>query len=102
MAVTLDDVRHVAALARIAIDEPRAQTLVGELNRILAHMDALSDVDTAGIEPVIGVGAAGAPLRADRGPAIPMVHPIATFAPNVADGFFLVPRLSTHEDAEQS
>ena len=27
---------------------------------------------------------------------------IESFAPNTADGFFLVPRLSTHEDAEQS
>jgi aspartyl-tRNA(Asn)/glutamyl-tRNA(Gln) amidotransferase subunit C len=102
MAVSLDDVKHVAALARIAVDDARAQALVSELNGILAHMDVLSTVNVDGLEPVIGVGAAGAPLRADHGPAIPLVHPIASFAPRTADGFFLVPRLATHEDAEQS
>jgi hypothetical protein len=44
----------------------------------------------------------GAPLRADSGPQIPLARPRETFAPKMADGFFLVPRLSTHEDAETS
>jgi aspartyl-tRNA(Asn)/glutamyl-tRNA(Gln) amidotransferase subunit C len=99
MAVTLDDVRHIASLARLGLSDERAHSLVGELNTILAHMDVLSKVDTEGVEAVIGVGAAGAPLRADAGPPIALVRPIQTFAPKVKDGFFLVPRLSTHEDA---
>ena len=40
----------------------------------------------------------GAPLREDAGPPIALARPIAAFAPSVRDGFFLVPRLSTHED----
>jgi len=102
MAVSLDDVRHIAALARLGLSDERANALVGELNTILGHMDVLSKVDTDGIEPVVGVGAAGAPLRADEGPPIPLARPIESFAPSVRDGFFLVPRLATHEDAESS
>jgi aspartyl-tRNA(Asn)/glutamyl-tRNA(Gln) amidotransferase subunit C len=102
VSVTLDDVRHIAALARLGISEDRARTLVGELNTILAHMDVLSKVDTGGVEEVAGVGAGGPSLRPDEGPPIPMVRPIASAAPAMREGFFLVPRLSTHEDAEES
>ena len=102
MAVSLDDVRHVASLARLGLSDDRAQSLVAELNTILEHMDVLSRVDTDGIEPVAGIGAAGAPLRADAGPSMPLARDIEAFAPRSADGFFLVPRLPTHEDPESA
>lgn len=98
MAVTIDDVRHVAALARLGISDERARSLMAELNGILAHMAALQAVDTSGVEEVIGVGATGAPLREDAGGRSDAlaVAPLA-FAPELRDGLFIVPRLSTHE-----
>jgi aspartyl-tRNA(Asn)/glutamyl-tRNA(Gln) amidotransferase subunit C len=100
VAVTLDDVRHIAALARLGLTDARAQSLVAELNTILEHMDVLSKVDTQGVEPVAGIGAAGLPLRPDVGPPIPLAYERETFAPSMRDGLFLVPRLSTHDDPE--
>lgn len=100
MAVTIDDVRHIAALARLGLTEARARALVAELNTILTHMDVLAQVDTERLEPVTGIGGSGAPLRPDVGPPIALSRGIERFAPNVEDGFFLVPRLSTHEDPE--
>ena len=47
MAVTEDDVRHVAALARLGLDAERIPTIAAELNGILAHMEVLSKVDTS-------------------------------------------------------
>jgi aspartyl-tRNA(Asn)/glutamyl-tRNA(Gln) amidotransferase subunit C len=102
MAVTRDDVLHVASLARLALDETSVPRLVRELNGILEHMDALQRVDTAGVMGAEGVGDAGMPLRADGGPPYPLAHPREGFAPEMRDGFFLVPRLSTHEDATES
>ena len=101
MAVTVDDVRHIAALARLGLSDERAASLVTELNGILAHMDVLAKVKTDGVEPVVGVGASGAPLREDRPRPAPIEHAIETFAPKVEHGFFLVPRLATHEDAAE-
>src|SRR5262249_51812325 len=95
----IDDVRHIAALARLGLSDERAAALVGELNGILAHMDVLAKVDTADVEPVIGIGASGTPLRGSTGPSVPLSPPIETFAPEFEQGFFLVPRLATHEDA---
>lgn len=102
MAVSLDDVRHVALLARLGLTDARALALAAELNSILEHMDVLSRVDTDGIEPVAGIGAAGTPLCPDEGPPIPLATGIDAFAPRTADGFLLVPRLSTHEAPEEA
>lgn len=99
MAVTRDDVMHIAALARLAIDERRVPELVEQLNGILAHMEVLQQVNTEGVLGAAGVGDMATPLRPDTGPQIPLVHPRESFAPEMRDGFFLVPRLATHEEA---
>jgi aspartyl-tRNA(Asn)/glutamyl-tRNA(Gln) amidotransferase subunit C len=102
MAVTLHDVRHIASLARLGLTEARAEALVVELNTILRHMDVLSNVDTSGVGDDPSALPRGAPLRPDVGPPIPLARPRESFAPRMQDGFFLVPRLSTHEDSESS
>jgi aspartyl-tRNA(Asn)/glutamyl-tRNA(Gln) amidotransferase subunit C len=102
MAVSLDDVRHVAALARLGLSDDRAASLVAELNTILGHMEVLSRVKTDKLEAVVGVGADSLPLEADKGPKIPLAREPREFAPAMRDGFLLVPRLSTHETAEES
>ena len=102
MAVTIDDVRHIASLARLGLTDTRATAIVNELNTILAHMDELAKVDTAGVQEAIGVGAEGLPVRKDSGPPFPLARSLDAFAPSMRDGFFLVPRLSTHESAEEA
>lgn len=100
MAVRIDEVRQAAALARVALDDEQAAALVADLNGILAHMRVLDDVDTSQLEAVSGVGAEGMPLRADRGSSTALEYGLASIAPVTRDGFFLVPRLATHEHLE--
>ena len=102
MAISIDDVHHIARLARLGVTDDRAESLVRELNTILAHMDVLSRVDTTSVQGVTGVGASGLPLRADVGPQIPLGRSREDFAPRMKDGFFLVPRLATHDDTNES
>lgn len=100
MAVTERDVRHIAELARLGLDPARVGQLVGELNGILAHMEELSAVDAARYAALDPLHDAALPLRADAGPADTLLRPREAFAPEMRDGFFLVPRLATHEDGE--
>jgi aspartyl-tRNA(Asn)/glutamyl-tRNA(Gln) amidotransferase subunit C len=102
VAVTINDVRHIATLARLGLSDERAATIVDELNTILVHMDELSKVDTAGVEAAIGVGAQGLPVRPDSGMPYPLARSLDAFAPSVREGFLLVPRLSTHESSEEA
>jgi aspartyl-tRNA(Asn)/glutamyl-tRNA(Gln) amidotransferase subunit C len=102
MAVTRDDVLHVASLARLALDEASLPKLVAQLNGILEHMEVLQKVDTTGVMGAEGVGDAGMSLREDAGPPYPLARSLDVFAPETRDGFILVPRLATHEDAVES
>lgn len=47
-----EEVRRIARLARLQFSEEEAETLAGELERILGYMRRLGDVDTAGVEPM--------------------------------------------------
>lgn len=102
MAVSRDDVLHIAELARLGVDQARADALTRELSAILQHMEVLSQVDTATVAPTAGVGAGGTPLRPDVGISPLMQGTLDSFAPAMRDGFFIVPRLATHEDSAES
>jgi aspartyl-tRNA(Asn)/glutamyl-tRNA(Gln) amidotransferase subunit C len=98
VAVSERDVRHVAELARLGLEPDRIEALVRELNGILGHMDVLAAVDTTRAGGEGERTESGTSLREDRGPAIPLATARADFAPAMRDGFFLVPRLASHED----
>jgi aspartyl-tRNA(Asn)/glutamyl-tRNA(Gln) amidotransferase subunit C len=102
VAVTREDVLHIAELARLGVDGARADALTKELSAILAHMEVLSAVDTASVPPAAGVRGEGTPLRPDVGVPPLMVGTLESFAPAMRDGFFIVPRLATHEDSAES
>ena len=101
MAVSLDDVRHIASLARLGLTDERARALTAELNTILGHMDELGRVDTTSV-PAADDAGPGMPLRTDAPPPDALAHGPDAFAPSMRDGFFLVPRLATHETEDES
>ena len=97
-AVSIEDVRHVAALARLGVTDATAASLVRDLNTILQHMAVLNDVKAT--TPSATGDAQEIRLREDRIGAIPLTLPLEAFAAEMRDGFFVVPRLASHEDAE--
>jgi aspartyl-tRNA(Asn)/glutamyl-tRNA(Gln) amidotransferase subunit C len=101
VSVSVEELRRVASLARIAVDDDAAAALTAELSSILAHMEVLATVDTDGVQEAIGVGARGLPVRGDHGPPIALARSVDAFAPSVRDGFILVPRLASHESTPE-
>ncbi len=100
MAISDDDVRHIASLARLGLDPARVSPLGQELNGILGHMAVLQRVDVGAAQ---GDTDQRLPLvaRPDVRNADPLHRPLETMAPEMREHFFLVPRLGTH-DAEES
>jgi aspartyl-tRNA(Asn)/glutamyl-tRNA(Gln) amidotransferase subunit C len=98
VGVSRDDVRRIAALARIGLSEDRVDPLVRELDGILAHMDVLSKVES----PKDAPPSPAMPLAADEPPSVTLDRAREDFAPRTRDGFFLVPRLATHDDGAGS
>ena len=101
MSISESDVRHVAALARLEIADGRIDALVRELNGILVHMDVLQQVELQGAdardEDDVVSRTSVTPMRSDEPASEPLARSLADFAPAERDGFFLVPRLATHE-----
>ena len=95
MAVTPNDVRHIAQLARLGVAEDRLPALVTQLNGILEHMQVLSEVNVP-TDALSSDAGPGMPLRDDESNPIPLERGRDAFAPAMRDGFFLVPRLATH------
>ena len=67
MALTLDEVRRIAALARLRLSADEERTFAVQLSAILDHVRQLEELDVSGVEPMTHALAAGeaAPLRPD-------------------------------------
>lgn len=91
MALTPDEVRHIAHLARLRLTPEEEQRYAEQLSAILDYAGRLNRVDTSAVPPTAGVQAAEAPLRPDEPrPPMPRERALAN-ASSVADGMFLVP-----------
>ncbi|ADH88835.1 glutamyl-tRNA(Gln) amidotransferase, C subunit [Ancylobacter novellus DSM 506] len=93
MSVDQATVRRVAHLSRIAVTEDEVAHLQGELNAILAFVDELAEVDTAGVEPMTSVIPMKLPLRADVVNDGGDAARVLANAPLAEDGFFAVPKV---------
>ncbi len=92
MSVTKDDVRKVARLSRIAVDEEHLDELAGELNSILGWIDQLNEVDISGVEPMTSVVETKLPMREDVVTDGNIPDQVLANAPRTEDGFFVVPK----------
>ncbi|MEX2531562.1 MAG: Asp-tRNA(Asn)/Glu-tRNA(Gln) amidotransferase subunit GatC [Gemmatimonadota bacterium] len=94
MAVGPEEVRRIAALARLRPDEAMTDRLTAELNGILEHIRTLEEADVSSVE---------AAVRLPEEPVLfrdPSLTPDsllggapASGAPDWRDGFFTVPKL---------
>ncbi|MDF2378875.1 MAG: Asp-tRNA(Asn)/Glu-tRNA(Gln) amidotransferase subunit GatC [Candidatus Gracilibacteria bacterium] len=50
MALTKDEVRHVAKLARLNLTDEEIERFTGQLTGIFESLDKLAEVDTEGVE----------------------------------------------------
>lgn len=91
MAITPDEVRRIAELARLEIPPEREDRMVGELSAVLAFVATLDKLDLAGCEPTTFASTA-TPLRDDTPDGRRLSNDDAlAMAPSQEHGFFLVP-----------
>ena len=93
MSVDKDTVRRVARLARLAFPEERLEPMAGELNRLLAWVEQLNEVDTASVEPMSSAVKLSAKMRDDVVTAGNMAADVVKNAPLGEDNYFAVPKV---------
>lgn len=93
MALTLEDVRRVAYLARVAIDEREAQAVQAQINEVFALIARMQAVDTSGVEPMFHALDVRQRLRADAVTESDQRERFHAIAPHVEGGLYLVPKV---------
>ena len=93
MSVTSQQVRHIAKLARIGMDDAQIDALVPELNNILGWVEQLAEVNTDGVEPLTAVIDQKLRLRADQVTDGDIRDEVLANAPEAQHGFFAVPKV---------
>jgi aspartyl-tRNA(Asn)/glutamyl-tRNA(Gln) amidotransferase subunit C len=91
MAITRDEVLHVARLARLELTDEEVERFTGQLSAILEAVAKVSELDLSDIEPtahpldVVNIWADDEPR-----PSLPSEEALAN-APDHEAGFFKVP-----------
>ena len=98
MSIGREDVLHVARLAELAVRDEDLDRLVEQLNRIVDYVAQLEQVPVEGAADAFLPGPQQVELREDAPGSVPLARPPAEWAPEFADGFFLVPRHGAMED----
>lgn len=95
MALTLEEVRKVAALAKLEFTQEQLGQIAGQLGNIVAFVEQLSKVDVVGVEPMSHPLELHSALRDDS--LIPgfLREDALSTAPKSDGEYFLVPPVLT-------
>lgn len=91
--VTLDEVRHIAGLARLRLTEAEEVEMVGHLEKVLAHCEKLADVDTDGVAPMAHVADLENVIRTDEVTQRISTEEALKNAPDADHHYFRVPKV---------
>lgn len=93
MALSIDDVRRVAHLARIEVTPDEARDVLAKLTGIFALIEDMRRVDTTGIAPMSHAADVHLTLRDDKVTETDQRESFLALAPATADGLYLVPKV---------
>ena len=93
MSLKSDDVRNIAHLARLHIDEDALDRYTSDLSSILTLVEQMNQVDSSGVVPLANPLDATQRLRDDAVTEIDQRDKFQQIAPDVAEGFYRVPKV---------
>lgn len=93
MRISIEEIEHIASLARLSLTEKEKQLFGSQLSSILDYMEKLNELDTRNIEPTSHVLPLSNVMRNDvPGPSIPRENALMN-APDHTEKFFRVPKI---------
>ena len=91
--ITEQDVRHVAKLSRLKLDDEQIQHFTGQLSSVLEYIDKLNELDVTNVEPMAHPTDMTNVLREDV-PTEPLpVDKALQNAPAAVEPYFKVPKV---------
>ena len=93
MTIKIEEVRQIARLARLALNEGEAERYADDLNNILGLVERMNARDTSGVEPMSNPLDATQRLRPDAVTETVDRERFQDQAPQAEDGLYLVPKV---------
>lgn len=91
MSIRLENVEHVARLARLELTSEEKERFLGQLNAILNYADKLNELNTDDVAPTTHVLPIHNVLRDDEVRESLTIEQVMKNAPEEEEGHFLVP-----------
>ena len=91
MSLTIEEVQHIANLARMKLTEEELELYRNQLSAILDYFKQLEELDTEGIPPTANVSVDQSLLRADQSDPGLSHEELMNNAPEKDDHLFQVP-----------
>jgi aspartyl-tRNA(Asn)/glutamyl-tRNA(Gln) amidotransferase subunit C len=89
----MEDVRRVAQLARLRLDDAQAEQMLAELNAIFGLIAEMRAIDTAAVEPMSHPRDVAQRLRPDAVIEPDRRDALLALAPRTEAGLYLVPKV---------
>lgn len=93
MAVSKEDVKHIADLAKLKIEDSELDEYLDHLNKIIEYVDKLNELDTNNIEPLINPVEGSNVFRGDIVKSSVSTEEALKNSPQKDDKYFKVPRV---------
>jgi aspartyl-tRNA(Asn)/glutamyl-tRNA(Gln) amidotransferase subunit C len=91
--ISLEQVRHVARLARLELTADEERRLQIDMSEMLGYVDKLNELDTDKVVPTAQVGESGISVREDVVTNRPAAEAMLANAPAREGFFFKVPKI---------
>ena len=93
MSVSIEDVEHIAHLARLGLRDDEKQKLRGDLESILGYVEKLRSLDTTGVEASASVASLRPAMRDDIVTNGDRAEDMVRGAPDREENFLRVPKI---------
>ena len=93
MSIDKDTVKHISKLARISLDEKKADSLSKDLTSIMRFIENLNNLNTDKIEPLTSIINASLKSRKDEVKDGKIRDQILKNSPEKNEEFFVVPKV---------
>jgi aspartyl-tRNA(Asn)/glutamyl-tRNA(Gln) amidotransferase subunit C len=93
MPLSTEDVRDIAKLAKLQINEDELDRYKQELSRILEFVEQMNQADVENVEPMAHPQDMMQPLRVDEITETNLREKFQQIAPATQDGLYLVPKV---------
>ena len=93
MTIDLKTVKHISKLARISLEEKKAEKLANDMNAIFEIIEKLNELKTENVEPLTSIAETTLRFREDKIMSDNIREKILKNSPQKNEDFFVVPKV---------